>query len=412
MHTTVRGFRDILPPFSELITEIEMASRNIFDLYNYKEIRIPTVEYYQLFLKSTGETTDIVEKEMYKFTDSSQRELAIRPEGTPGVARAYINNNLNLSGKNTKFFYIGNMFRAERPQAGRFREFEQIGVEYINTNSPYSDAEAILVLNHILKKLDINSFSIEINSIGCQECRYKYREKLLNYLNSKKDLLCNSCKTRMDRNPLRTLDCKIDKEILNDIPKIDLCDNCLSHHNVLKNILSKANVNFKENKMLVRGLDYYSRTVFEFKTDLLGSQDAIAAGGRYDNLIKNMGGMNAPAVGWAMGVDRVAMLIEKKEGLKEKKPLVFLVCMNKEIAEYCFMEAQAIRDEGISCDFSDFTSSIRSQMRAADNSQAKFAIIIGEDEFKNNFFSLKDLKEKKQIQFKKEELLKYLKENI
>jgi histidyl-tRNA synthetase len=412
MHTTVRGFRDILPPFSELITEIEMASRNIFDLYNYKEIRIPTVEYYQLFLKSTGETTDIVEKEMYKFTDSSKRELAIRPEGTPGVARAYINNNLNLSGKNTKFFYIGNMFRAERPQAGRFREFEQIGLEYINTNSPYSDAEAILVLNHILKKLDINSFSIEINSIGCQECRYKYREKLLNYLNSKKDLLCNSCKTRMDRNPLRTLDCKIDKEILNDIPKIDLCDNCLSHHNVLKNILSKANVNFKENKMLVRGLDYYSRTVFEFKTDLLGSQDAIAAGGRYDNLIKNMGGMNAPAVGWAMGVDRVAMLIEKKEGLKEKKPLVFLVCMNKEIAEYCFMEAQALRDEGISCDFSDFTSSIRSQMRAADNSQAKFAIIIGDDEFKNNFFSLKDLKEKKQIQFKKEELLKYLKENI
>ena len=412
MHTTVRGFRDILPPFSELITEIEMASRNIFDLYNCKEIRIPTVEYYQLFLKSTGETTDIVEKEMYKFTDSSKRELAIRPEGTPGVARAYINNNLNLSGKNTKFFYIGNMFRAERPQAGRFREFEQIGLEYINTNSPYSDAEAILVLNHILKKLDINSFSIEINSIGCQECRYKYREKLLNYLNSKKDLLCNSCKTRMDRNPLRTLDCKIDKEILNDIPKIDLCDNCLSHHNVLKNILSKANVNFKENKMLVRGLDYYSRTVFEFKTDLLGSQDAIAAGGRYDNLIKNMGGMNAPAVGWAMGVDRVAMLIEKKEGLKEKKPLVFLVCMNKEIAEYCFMEAQALRDEGISCDFSDFTSSIRSQMRAADNSQAKFAIIIGDDEFKNNFFSLKDLKEKKQIQFKKEELLKYLKENI
>jgi histidyl-tRNA synthetase len=412
MHTTVRGFRDILPPFSELITEIEMASRNIFDLYNYREIRIPTVEYYQLFLKSTGETTDIVEKEMYKFTDSSKRELAIRPEGTPGVARAYINNNLNLSGKNTKFFYIGNMFRAERPQAGRFREFEQIGLEYINTNSPYSDAEAILVLNHILKKLDINSFSIEINSIGCQECRYKYREKLLNYLNSKKDLLCNSCKTRMDRNPLRTLDCKIDKEILNDIPKIDLCDNCLSHHNVLKNILSKANVNFKENKMLVRGLDYYSRTVFEFKTDLLGSQDAIAAGGRYDNLIKNMGGMNAPAVGWAMGVDRVAMLIEKKEGLKEKKPLVFLVCMNKEIAEYCFMEAQALRDEGISCDFSDFTSSIRSQMRAADNSQAKFAIIIGDDEFKNNFFSLKDLKEKKQIQFKKEELLKYLKENI
>jgi histidyl-tRNA synthetase len=412
MHTTVRGFRDILPPFSELITEIEMASRNIFDLYNYKEIRIPTVEYYQLFLKSTGETTDIVEKEMYKFTDSSNRELAIRPEGTPGVARAYINNNLNLSGKNTKFFYIGNMFRAERPQAGRFREFEQIGLEYINTNSPYSDAETILVLNHILKKLDINSFSIEINSIGCQECRYKYREKLLNYLNSKKDLLCNSCKTRMDRNPLRTLDCKIDKEILNDIPKIDLCDNCLSHHNVLKNILSKANVNFKENKMLVRGLDYYSRTVFEFKTDLLGSQDAIAAGGRYDNLIKNMGGMNAPAVGWAMGVDRVAMLIEKKEGLKEKKPLVFLVCMNKEIAEYCFMEAQALRDEGISCDFSDFTSSIRSQMRAADNSQAKFAIIIGDDEFKNNFFSLKDLKEKKQIQFKKEELLKYLKENI
>ncbi|PIS48008.1 MAG: histidine--tRNA ligase [Elusimicrobia bacterium CG08_land_8_20_14_0_20_51_18] len=407
MLTTIRGFRDILPPQSDVFSRIEKAAREIFRLYNYREIRVPTAEYYELFVKSTGETTDIVEKEMYRFKDQSDRDLALRPEGTPGVARAYINNNLSQSGKNSKFYYIGSMFRAERPQAGRFREFEQLGAESIGNKSFHSDAESIILLNDIISAVGIKSYRAEINSIGCAECRKKYREKLLSYLKSKTEL-CEQCQKRIERNPLRALDCKLDAPKLTDIPEIALCPDCLEHHNGLKKSLDLSKINYSENKFLVRGLDYYSRTVFEFKTDLLGSQDAIAAGGRYDNLIRSMGGPDAPSVGWAMGVDRAAMLIEKDFDLSGLDPSVFVISTAGEYSDYCFALTGELRKDGIASDFSDFSLSLKSQMRSADKSGAAFAVIVGEEEYKAGGCSVKDLKNKTQETVRREELAAFI----
>jgi len=411
MINTIRGFRDILPPTSSIFSRIEEIAREIFKIYNYSELRIPTVEYQELFIKTTGETTDIVEKEMYTFKDQSDRLLALRPEGTPGIVRSYINNNLGQNFRNSKFYYIGNMFRAERPQAGRYREFEQIGAEKLGDGSFYSDAELIIMLNEIILKTGIKDFNIEINSIGCSECRKKYREVLINYLKAKKDL-CQQCQNRIERNPLRVLDCKIDRDKLQDIPSIALCNQCLEHHNNLKKVLDISKINYVENKFLVRGLDYYTRTVFEFKTNMLGSQDAIAAGGRYDNLIKSMGGDDIPGIGWAMGVDRLAILMEKDFDSSILNPEIFIVCMDKKYADYSFSIANDLRKEKIITDFANLFSSIKSQMRSADKSKAKYAIIIGEDEFKEESCSIKDMQNKTQIKIKKSELINYLREKI
>jgi len=411
MINTIRGFRDILPPNSSIFSKIEEIAREIFKIYNYTELRIPTVEYQELFIKSTGETTDIVEKEMYSFNDQSDRLLALRPEGTPGIVRAYINNNLGQNSKNSKFYYMGNMFRAERPQAGRFREFEQIGAEKLGDPSSYSDAELIIMLNEIILQTGIKDFDIEINSIGCSECRKKYRETLIAYLKTKKDL-CQQCQNRIERNPLRVLDCKIDRDKLKDIPAINLCNQCLEHHNNLKKTLDISKVKYNENRFLVRGLDYYTRTVFEFKTNMLGSQDAIAAGGRYDNLVKSMGGQDIPGTGWAMGVDRLAILMEKNFDNSFLNPEVFIVCMDKKYADYSFTIINALRKEKISTDFTNLFSGIKSQMRAADKSNAKYAIIIGEDEFKEESCSVKDMQNKTQIKIKKSELINYLREKL
>lgn len=408
---TIRGFRDILPPQSDAFYLIEKTAREIFSLYNYNELRIPAVEYYELFVKSTGETTDIVQKEMYRFKDASQRDLALRPEGTPSVARAYINNNLSQTGRNSKYFYIADMFRAERPQAGRYRQFEQIGAENIGSSSPYSDAESVAMLDSVLKKLGLEGYTLEINSLGCAECRKKYREQLLTYLKAKKDL-CSWCMERMEKNPLRTLDCKIDGPKFSDFPQLDLCPDCARHHDDFKSALSSAGISFLENRKMVRGLDYYSRTVFEFKTGALGAQDAIAGGGRYDNLIKSMGGPDAPSVGWAMGVDRVALLLEKKWTELEKKPLVFFIAMSPEQSASCFKLLTELRRQGISCDFSDFSLSMKSQMRSADKSAARFAAIVGQEEEEKGEVTLKDLYSKEQKKIKKDELPDFLKRYI
>ena len=406
MHTTVRGFKDILYPNSYMMSIIENTSRDIFGLYNYKEIRIPTVEYYDLFIKSTGQTTDIVEKEMYKFEDQSKRLIALRPEGTPSIIRAYINNNLNLKGESTKFFYIGNMFRAEKPQAGRFREFEQIGAENIGDPTPFADAEVILMLAKIIKELNINSYTIEINSIGCDDCRKKYREILISHL--KEIELCNICRDRLNRNPLRVLDCKIDKEKFKNLPKIDLCDECKKHYEKVKDLIGKE-LNFNENPFLVRGLDYYTRTVFEFKTNLLGSQDAIAAGGRYDNLVKNMGGPHAPSVGWAMGVERILILMEK-EGFKvDEKSLCFVIAQNENLSPKAFEIVQLLRNNKVKTDFT-FNSRIKSQLRKANSNNAKIAIIIGENEVKENKFTIKNLITGEQYAISFENLIEKIKE--
>ncbi|HOX22947.1 MAG TPA: histidine--tRNA ligase, partial [Elusimicrobiales bacterium] len=306
MAQTIRGFRDILEPDAAAFSELENLCRRIFRLYGYSEIRLPTVEQRELFVKSTGDTTDIVEKEMYAFADAGGRLLALRPEGTPGVVRAYMENGLPATDQRRKLFYIGSMFRAERPQAGRYREFEQIGAEYIGNPDPSADAETILLLAELLKAAGIREMKLELNSIGCPQCRPAHRQALLDYLKDHLEELCENCKKRLERNPLRALDCKADgPKLVAQAPAMKYCPDCDAHFAQVRRHLDNAGQAYNINPNLVRGLDYYSRTVFEFRAGGIGSQDAIAAGGRYDSLIKSMGGPDVAAVGWALGADRV-----------------------------------------------------------------------------------------------------------
>ncbi len=391
---SLRGFRDLLPADAALFAGIEAAAREVFALYGYQELRIPTIELKELFVKSTGDTTDIVEKEMYAFTDGGGREVAVRPEGTPGMVRAYIEQNLSQTGRNAKYFYMGSMFRAERPQAGRYREFEQIDVEHIGNAAPFADAETIAMLVKLLEKVGVEGCSVEINSLGCAECRKVYRETLLAYLRLNAATLCEPCKGRIERNPLRALDCKTDGPALAEkAPKLALCPACAEHFARTQQLLTMAGVNYKVNPSLVRGLDYYTRTVFEVKTTALGSQDAVAAGGRYDDLVKSMGGPAAPAIGWGMGVDRVAMLLKDKLAI-DGSPKTFIVSASADAQDQAFRLLAALRAAGISADSSNLTLSLKSQMRSADKSGAAFALIIGEDEVKAGTVTVKPLKEK------------------
>jgi len=388
---TLRGFRDLLPPESDIFVRIEAAAREVFALYGYREIRIPTIESKELFVKSTGDTTDIVEKEMYAFTDQGGREVAVRPEGTPGVVRAYIEHNLSQTGRNGKYYYIGGMFRAERPQAGRYREFTQIGAEHFGNPSPFADAETITMLVKLLEKTGVTGLSVEINSLGCAECRKTYRETLLNHLRLNVSTLCEPCRNRIERNPLRALDCKIDGPALAEkAPRLALCSPCAQHFDRTQTLLESSGVGFKVNPGLVRGLDYYTRTVFEVKTSALGSQDAVAAGGRYDDLVKSMGGPQTPAIGWGLGLDRVAMLL--KDTMTETGPGTFIVSASKEAQSAAFKLLGELRAAGISADFSDLELSLKSQMRSADKSGAAFALIIGEDELRTGTVAVKPLK--------------------
>lgn len=417
MIKALRGFRDILPPEAAGFAEIENKAREVFSLYGFRELRIPTLEKKELYIKSTGTSTDIVQKEMYSFLDAGGREIANRPEGTPGIARAYIEHNLNQSGRNSKFFYIANMFRAERPQAGRYREFEQIGAENIGNASPASDAETIAMLVNLLESIGLQGLTVDINSLGCVNCRSAYRSQLLDFLRQYKDNLCGACQSRIEANPLRALDCKIDGLSLSEkAPKMQLCSECEAHFEETQSLLRLAGVDFRVNKSLVRGLDYYTRTVFEVRSTAIGSQDAIAAGGRYDELIGSMGGANVPAIGWAMGVDRVALLLKDKFEKIDNTVRVFVIASAKDeqlkARKKAFILLNNLRRAGISADFSNMASSFRSQMRAADKSGAAWAFILGEDELKNGMVSVKDLRNnKEQRQIKFEEAAKYAAEH-
>jgi histidyl-tRNA synthetase len=399
MIKSIRGFRDILPPDSAVFAELEATARKTLGIYGYCEVRIPSVEMYELFVKSTGETTDIVEKEMYTFEDRKGRRLSLRPEGTPGLLRAYIQNQLGAQNPRQKLYYVGNMFRAERPQAGRYREFGQIGAEYIGNPSPAADAESILTLASVLRNFRLTDFNVEINTLGCPECRRKYRETLLKFLSRQKSEFCENCASRIERNPFRVLDCKIDGPKLSDsLPKLELCKECQTNFDEIKNLLEKQNQKFNVNPKLVRGLDYYNATVFEFTVQGIGSQDAVAGGGRYDALIKSMGGADTPAIGWALGIDRVVNARLAKEKATELGVDVFVVSLDGKFNEMAFSTMQKLRGQGISTDGAQFLQNIKNQMKSANRSGAKAVIIIGEDEVKKSVYTLKDLTSGEQLQ--------------
>ncbi|MBU0951689.1 MAG: histidine--tRNA ligase [Elusimicrobia bacterium] len=406
----VRGTYDILPDNLALYQKVENTARGIMNERGFNEIRIPTFEEAGLFIHTTGETTDIVEKEMYTFKDKKERILALRPEGTPGVVRAFLENDLNSAFPVSKFYYTGPMFRYERPQGGRRREFFQFGCEYFGNAHPTADAELILLTRDIYFSLGINNLLIEINSIGCEECRPKYRDNLIDFLNKNKEKLCEDCKVRLEKNPLRTLDCKIDKNLFIEgkVPTINkaLCTDCASHFGLLQDLLNEASVKFSINPYIVRGLDYYTRTVFEVKVE---GTDAICAGGRYDRLIKLIGGEETPAIGFAIGVDRTVDLLKTINISTPKICPVFLVTQqNESVIKNSFALLQQLNTQKIPAVGPYPGKSFKAQMRLADSSGSRYVLILGETETQTGSATIKDMAAKTQETLKQKEVIQKL----
>ncbi|MDA2920089.1 histidine--tRNA ligase [Desulfobacterota bacterium AH_259_B03_O07] len=383
---SIRGFKDILPDSIKRWHYIEDSAGNIFELYGFSEIRIPVVEFTDIFARSIGTSTDIVEKEMYSFTDRDGSSITLRPEGTAGVVRAYIENSLYAKSTISKLYYMGMMFRHERPQKGRYRGFYQIGAELFGTKDPYADSEIILMLWRFLEKIEVTSLiRLELSSLGDENCRPSYKQKLVKYLRPLKNELCENCQRRLEVNPLRILDCKEKKckEISKDAPSMldNLCDNCNKHLDHVKDSLENFSIKYILNPRIVRGLDYYTRTVFEIKTDELGAQNAVAAGGRYDGLVEELGGPPTPAVGFSIGMERLVLLHEKIVPVGFQKGVdAFIAFIGKDTKKTAFQFAYDFRKQGISVEMEYENKSLKTQLKKADKLGAKYAIIVGEEE--------------------------------
>lgn len=387
----IKGTKDILPQDIDQWHKLEQNALDIFTRYGYKEIRTPIFEATELFARGVGDTTDIVNKEMYTF-EKSDRSLTLRPENTAGVVRSFIENGMARLSAPVKLWYKGPMFRYERPQAGRQRQFHQVGVEMFGIKEPTADAEVILLAVNYLKSLGLNDLEVEINSLGCPKCREEYKQKIKEVLKPEFENLCEDCQTRYDKNPLRLLDCKVESckeifakpEIQKVIQSDFICEECAEHYSKLKSYLDKLNVKYVENKLLVRGLDYYNRTVFEIKSNNLGSQNAVCGGGRYDSLVRNLGGDDTPAVGWAMGMERLNSLLPE---IEPQKLDAYIVCNSPADA---FELAQDLRSQGVNVEFDLANKKFTKQLEKA-SKIAKYALILGEDEIKSNKVSVKNL---------------------
>jgi len=392
------GTHDILPDDSFKWQYLEDQVRKVFALYNYKEIRIPIFEETELFARSIGKDTDIVKKEMYTFTDQGKRSITLRPEATAGVVRAYLEHNLGEKSPLVKLYYLGSMFRQERPQKGRLREFHQFDIEAIGSADPAVDAEQIEMGMRICQELKITDFKLHLNSIGCPVCRSVHREKLLDFMKDKVGDLCDDCKTRYMRNPLRMFDCKNEGciEQLKDAPvMIDfLCEDCQTHYNQVKRYLDKLRIDYLEDKKLVRGLDYYTKTAFEIKSPQLGSQDTLLGGGRYDLLVEELGGKSTPAIGFAAGMERFMLVMEMQKKLKydEKKLNLFIVALGDEAKTFAVKLIRDLRQNNITCEMDYLQRSLKAQMREANRQKAEKVLIIGEEEIKKGMAVLRDMK--------------------
>lgn len=403
-----KGTKDILPSEIEQWQNLEANALEIFTNAGFKEIRTPIFEATELFARGVGDTTDIVNKEMYTF-EKSERSLTLRPENTAGVVRAYIENGMHRLSAPVKLWYKGPMFRYERPQAGRQRQFHQVGVEMFGIKEPTADAEVILLAVNYLKSLGLNDLEVEINSLGCPDCREGFKRALMVVLKTDLDKMCPDCQDRYEKNPLRILDCKVDDckkilektEVQNVITSDYICENCQSHFDELKGYLDALDVKYLRNKLLVRGLDYYNRTVFEIKSNNLGSQNAVCGGGRYDSLVKNLGGEDTPAVGWAMGMERLNSLLENIE----PKKLQAYIVSNNTIEAIKLVEE--LRNQSVSVDF-DFTNKKFGKQLEKASKVADFAIILGEDELKNNMVSVKNLNTSEQKTISREEVFNFI----
>jgi len=409
---SIKGVKDILPDESAAWQYIQQKARDIFHTFGYSEIIVPIIEFTELFSRSIGETTDIVEKEMYTFDDRDGRKITLRPEGTASVVRAYIEHNLRDSAPFSKLYYIGPMFRRERPQAGRFRQFYQIGAEVLGIGHFMIDAEILHMLHLLFDILNISGVELQINSIGCPKCRPAFRNALKTFFADKISELCDNCKRRFDFNPLRILDCKSTHchALSEKAPKtIDyLCSDCLSHFQGVQDSLKAAGVPHINNPRLVRGLDYYTQTTFEFTGGALGAQNAVAAGGRYDNLVTELGGQSTPAIGFSIGMERLSSLFDRGNVTKQS-PLVFIVSLGEQARQEAFSIINKLHKEGISTVMDYSGGSLKSQMRKADKLNSAHVIIIGEDEMSRGVVVLRDMQSKTQTEVPQPDVVARLK---
>ncbi len=396
----VKGMNDVLPAEVGRWQEMERVAREVFALYGYREVRTPSVEHAQLFARGVGEATDIVNKEMYVFEDKGEELLALRPEGTAGTVRAFIEHGAYVEGPQ-KWFYMGPMFRRERPQKGRYRQFHQIGCEAFGIAEPFIDAEQIALVADYLARLGVGA-RLKLNSVGDAACRPAYLSELKAYLAGRKAELCADCNDRLERNPLRVLDCKVEscQPVLDRAPRLleRLCDGCRSHFDQVKAALDALGVSYDIDGRLVRGLDYYVRTAYEFTSDALGSQSAVAGGGRYDRLVETLGGPPTPGIGFALGEERLAMILEKAgKAPPAQGPVVFFVTADTEGALEALRRAAELRRAGIACDLDPRGGKMKAQFKQAERVGARYALVLGGNEVRSGQAKLKDVRTREEI---------------
>ncbi|MDI6890930.1 MAG: histidine--tRNA ligase [Thermodesulfovibrionales bacterium] len=383
-YRALRGVQDILPPEIFIWQKVEEVAKDVFSAYGFQEIRPPIIEVTDIFTRSIGENTDIVEKEMYTFSDKAGRSITLRPEGTAPFVRCYVQNCLYNLPSPQKFFYSGPMFRYERPQKGRFRQFYHIGVEALGISDPKIDAEILSMLRFLLERLGLEGLTFEVNSIGCEKCRPDYRKALLNFFSGRINGFCPDCKRRYELNPLRILDCKVKECIKLRVgsPRVTdfLCKDCREHFDALLSLLRLLDFPYVINPDMVRGLDYYTRTTFEVTSKQLGAQNAVAAGGRYDRLVEEFGGPPTPAIGFAIGIERIVELLKSSDKLEILAPKVFIATIGASAEKEGLLIANKLRERGIWVEISYAAHSLRSQLRRADRLSAKYVLIMGDDE--------------------------------
>ena len=408
-----RGTKDITPKDAYKWNYVENKFREICSLFGYEEMRTPIFEHTELFKRSVGDTTDIVQKEMYSFTDKGERDITLKPEGTAGVVRAFIENKLYADTQPTKLFYITPCFRYERPQAGRQRQFHQFGIEALGSDKPSLDAEVIALAVQFFNEVGLKDLAVSINSVGCPTCRAEYNAKLKEYLDAKSDVLCETCLDRKDKNPMRVIDCKNPncKENLNDIPfMVDhICDECKDHFEKLQSYLKEMDINFVVDRSIVRGLDYYKKTAFEIISNDIGSQSTVCGGGRYDGLVEQLGGpKGVSGIGFGLGVERLLLTMENNN-IEIENPYatdIFIVTIGDEAKTKSFKLLKDLRTNHISAENDHLDRSVKAQFKYSDKINAKFTIVIGDDELANDTATLKNMSTSEQTTIKLSEIVK------
>ena len=414
-----RGTKDITPKDVYKWHYVEKKFREICALYGYEEIRTPIFEHTEVFARSVGDTTDSVQKEMYSFTDRGDRQLSLKPEGTAGVIRSFIENKMYADTQPTKLYYITPCFRYERPQAGRQRQFHQFGIEVLGSDGPSVDAEVISLAVKFLNEMGLKNLSVNINSVGCPTCREEYNRKLKEYLDKKVDVLCETCLERKDKNPMRVIDCKNPhcKENLQDIPfMIDhLCEDCKDHFDKLQTYLKEMDINYVVDKTIVRGLDYYKKTAFEIISNDIGSQSTVCGGGRYDGLVEMLGGPKGiSGIGFALGAERLLLTLENNniEIENPKSTDIYIATIGDAAKTKSFKLIKDLRTNHISADNDHLDKSLKAQFKYSDKLNAKYTVVIGDDELANDTATLKNMKTSEQTTIKLSELVDELKKRL